>query len=97
MAAIIDQNSKIASNYMESVPQDLQFIDAKDVSTESSSLANGIKSLDVNVNGLNKLPGEIRDKIFKLAMTAENGIISMPCLSNKTFKPNVATALLRTW
>ncbi|KAL8787884.1 MAG: hypothetical protein Q9195_007577 [Heterodermia aff. obscurata] len=45
---------------------------------------------------LGKLPPEIRIKIFKLAMQATGGIVFMPCLTDRSFKPNIAVGLLRT-
>ena len=44
-----------------------------------------------------KLPPELRIKIFKLAMQATGGIVFMPCLTDRAFKPNIAVGLLRTW
>ena len=97
MAAIIDQDNQIASDYMDPVSRDLCSDGAKVLAIDASDLVEGVKCTDDEANDFNKLPGEIRNKIFKLALTAENGIISMPCLSNKAFEPNIATALLRTW
>ena len=46
---------------------------------------------------LGKLPPELRIKIFKLAMRATGGMIFMPCLTDRDFKPNIAVGLLGTW
>jgi len=45
--------------------------------------------------GWAKLPNELKDEIIGLAMMAEDTDIHLPCLTYRTYKPNVAAKALR--
>ena len=97
MAEMINQDAENANYQMGRSTSALLVMQASVSDTNASNLTQEVTHAEIGANDFNKLPGELRNKIFELALTAENGIISMPCLSNKTFKRNVATALLQTW
>ena len=93
----MDREAQTANYQLEQSAFALLLKEANRPAIKASRLIQGVQIAEIGAKGFNKLPGELRNNIFKLALTAENGIISMPCLSDKTFKPNVAVALLRTW
>ncbi len=95
--AVIAQEIQAAGDYVAQLPHGLYSADAVVPAFDASTLTEGVKHLEVEANGFNKLPNELIVKIFDLALTTNEGIISMPCISDKTFKPNVGTALLQTW
>ena len=95
--AVIAQETQTVCDYVAQLPHSLYSAEPAGPAFDASTLTEGAKRLEVEANGFNKLPNELKAKIFDLALTADQGIISMPCISDKTFKPNVGTALLRTW
>ncbi len=97
MDAIIDQDVQIATDCIKKTSYALHLMETSHLPVEASIVINGGEDTAVGSGCFDKLPTEIQQKIFKMALTAEDGIISMRCPSNKTFKPNVATGLLRTW
>lgn len=42
----------------------------------------------------NRLPVELQDKIIGFAMSATDHEISLPCVTNAAYKPNIAVGLL---
>lgn len=99
MDAIIDQDVQTATDCIKKTSYALHLmeVEASILPVQASNVTNGGEDTAVGSGCIDKLPTEIQQKIFKMALTADDGVISMRCLSNKTFKPNVATGLLRTW
>ncbi len=97
MDAIIEQDLQIAKDSIRKTSFALDLKEASILPVEACNVTDGVEDTAVGGNCFDKFPIEIQKGIFKLALTADHGVISMQCLSNKTFKPNVATGLLRTW
>lgn len=97
MDAIIDQDVQIAHDCIKKTSCALRLVESSHLPVEAFIVISGGEDIAAGSGCFDKLPTEVQQKIFKMALTADDGIISMQCLSNKSFRPNVATGLLRTW
>lgn len=94
----VSLNSKVGVTETESGHEEVASalpIDRLNIAEDSKqdSVTSPAKSVNEAFLDFNRLPGEIRKRIVKYAMTAEEGILEFTDRVGH-FKPNVATGLL---